>query len=118
VRLGQRLSGSEPPRQPRLSPTRSSRSSSNERRRSEGSEATQLVRSCSARSFTASVASWRSVSLLAATEGAEALILARSLLSILARAAYVDAPEDLEERRSRYEQYYVKDLNDRLKNGG
>jgi hypothetical protein len=48
-------------------------------------------------------------------EGSEALILARSLLSLLARAAYVDAPEDLDERRRRYEQYYVKDLNDRLK---
>jgi hypothetical protein len=48
-------------------------------------------------------------------EGAEALILARSLLSILARAAYVDEPDDLDERRRRYEQYYVKDLNDRLK---
>jgi hypothetical protein len=48
-------------------------------------------------------------------EGAEALILARSLLSIVARAVYVDAPEDLAERRMRYEQYLVKDLRDRLK---
>ena len=48
-------------------------------------------------------------------EGTEALILARSLLSIVARAAYVDESDEPDERRRRYEQYYVKDLNERLK---
>jgi hypothetical protein len=48
-------------------------------------------------------------------EGAEALILARSLISIVAGATYVDGPEDLEERRRRYEQYRVSDVRERLK---
>lgn len=46
--------------------------------------------------------------------GAETMVLARSLLSLVARAAYVDDPTDLEERRRRFFQYRVRDLRQRL----
>jgi hypothetical protein len=50
--------------------------------------------------------------LAAAARGPEALILARSLLSLVARAAYVDAPVDASERERRFLQYRVHDLNE------
>jgi Family of unknown function (DUF5677) len=46
--------------------------------------------------------------------GEEATILARSLLSIVARAAWVDRPDDPEERRSRFERYAKRQLTDRI----
>lgn len=53
--------------------------------------------------------------LAGAGEGAEAIILTRSLLSILARAAYVDDPTDRDERRRRWERYQVTNLRDRIR---
>jgi Family of unknown function (DUF5677) len=52
---------------------------------------------------------------LAGTDaGTEAIILARSLLSITARAAYVDAPSEKVERRERWDRFYLRHLRDRL----
>jgi len=53
--------------------------------------------------------------LVARDEGTEAFILARSLLSIVARAAYVDSPQETEERHSRYERFHLTHLHERLK---
>ena len=47
--------------------------------------------------------------------GPEAVILTRSLLSILARAGYVDAPTDKAERSRRYEQFARSDLLQTIK---
>jgi hypothetical protein len=48
-------------------------------------------------------------------DGAEAIILTRTLLSMVARAAYVDAPDDTATRKARWEQFQVTNLRDRLK---
>jgi hypothetical protein len=47
--------------------------------------------------------------------GAEAMILTRSLLSLVGRAAYVDAPTDPEERRRRFLQYQAQDLRETIR---
>jgi hypothetical protein len=52
--------------------------------------------------------------LVAAEAGEDAMILVRSLLSIAARAAYVDQPEDPEERLRRYRQYKKRHFTDML----
>jgi hypothetical protein len=58
----------------------------------------------------------RAIRLLAGVgAGAEAMILARSLLSMLARAAYVDAPSDNEERRRRFLRYQANDLHEAIR---
>jgi hypothetical protein len=55
------------------------------------------------------------ISALARLEaGPEALILARSLLSMAARAHYVDEPTGSEERERRFEQFRLKNLRDAL----
>lgn len=46
--------------------------------------------------------------------GDEAVILTRSLVSLTARAAYVDQPADVAERFSRWQRYYKRHLQDRL----
>jgi len=46
--------------------------------------------------------------------GEEAVILARSLLSIVARSVWVDIPDDPEERRRRFERYRKRQLQDEL----
>jgi len=48
-------------------------------------------------------------------DGAEAIILARSLVSMLARAAYVDGPVDRAERKLRWQRYQVTNLRDRIR---
>jgi hypothetical protein len=48
-------------------------------------------------------------------DGAEAIILTRSLVSMLARAAYVDAPADYAERKLRWQRYQVTNLRDRIR---
>ena len=48
--------------------------------------------------------------------GPEALILARTLLSMTARATYVDAPSDEAERKRRFFQFRAKELNEAIKN--
>jgi hypothetical protein len=55
---------------------------------------------------------------LLAREGAgpEAIILARSLLSITARAAYVDAPSDKAERKRRFMQYQANAFREQIRN--
>jgi hypothetical protein len=52
--------------------------------------------------------------LVAAEAGEGAMILVRSLLSITARAAYVDQPEDSDERLRRYRQYKKRHFSDML----
>jgi hypothetical protein len=47
--------------------------------------------------------------------GEEAVILARSLLSLIARAVWVDIPTDPAERRSRWERYAKAYLTDKIK---
>ena len=44
--------------------------------------------------------------------GAEAVILVRSLLSLLARAAWVDEPRDPADRRRRFDRYHLRELRD------
>jgi hypothetical protein len=46
--------------------------------------------------------------------GEEAVILARSLLSIVARSAWVDIPDDVEERRRRFGRYKKRQLQDEV----
>lgn len=48
-------------------------------------------------------------------DGAEAIILTRTLLSMVARAAYVDAPDDTAERKRRWERFQLTNTRDRLK---
>ncbi|HEX5173655.1 MAG TPA: DUF5677 domain-containing protein [Gaiellaceae bacterium] len=52
-----------------------------------------------------------------AREGAgdEAMILARSLLSMVARAIWIDVPPDAGERRTRFERWKKRELEDELK---
>lgn len=47
--------------------------------------------------------------------GEEAMILARSLLSMVARAIWIDLPHDRAERRARFEQWRKRELGDELK---
>jgi hypothetical protein len=47
--------------------------------------------------------------------GSEAVILARSLVSLVARAVYVDAPREPAERRRRFLQYRRRDLQDQIR---
>lgn len=47
--------------------------------------------------------------------GEEAVILARSLLSLVARAVWVDLPDDKAERRARWERYAKHHLSERIK---
>lgn len=46
--------------------------------------------------------------------GDEAIVLARSLLSMVARALWVSVPEDPSERELRWNRYYKRHLKDRL----
>jgi hypothetical protein len=46
---------------------------------------------------------------------AEILILTRSLLSIVARANYVDSPTDRDVRRDRYRSFARQHLDDQVK---
>jgi hypothetical protein len=46
--------------------------------------------------------------------GAEAMILSRSLLSMVARAQYIDGSEEAGERQRRYWQHRRRDLGDRI----
>jgi hypothetical protein len=52
--------------------------------------------------------------LAGAGAGEEAVMLARSLLSILARSFWVDAPTDPSERRRRFDSYKKRQLQDEL----
>jgi hypothetical protein len=50
-----------------------------------------------------------------ADAGQETMILARTLLSLLARAAYVDAPTDNDERKRRWQQFHRHSLKEELR---
>jgi hypothetical protein len=52
--------------------------------------------------------------LAGARAGAEAMILSRTLLSIVARAEYADRPKAPAERERRFWQYRARDLRDRI----